>query len=568
MSPSSPAPQSIPTEKGEQTARMRQWPSDSQMTNPSSGSSGPAAACPPWVLLYFYGEHEDDVSGSSSATDANTMAVARTTPGHPIRVSFRFAPPPEVSRLHVRFPDGARKTLPVTMAAHGDSVLFRIVFEEAHGDSYTYTADHFVYNAGTAAGPNPRLPTVYLLPPCHLSDRCFFLFSDGTDLVSQVLNDLATGLLLRGQDEFVVAELTMVLVRDGYAPNKKMKPMKKVQLLLLRHDEWTIERPTVTHVDGEVDELLSSWKTSTVLAVGDEMLCWVDVSHGLLFLNVFDESPELRYVPLPLKPYEGNVCVTVTAAGKVLKFVIIFPRCCCGGEGATKCHRSLDAYTINTWSLRMDDMTWVMDGMLDSTEIWALDAYKGLPKVQLVRPFVSVDDPHVICFAVSEYYKIKGGDWLIMFDLKSKALLSTRPRRNGDYGHGHGMNVFPSRISDFLNPNASSSCSNGSLLTNKSHVNIVAPTVKEIRANNDKISARASCNVSFNPAMQASEILMVFQQTTSYGLANDDFLKAFNILRHDNGRRFKALLDVPISLRKDWLLMEIKAGEQTGRKCR
>lgn len=61
--------------------------------------------------------------------------------------------------------------------------------------------------------------------------------------------------------------------------------------------------------------------------------------------------------------------------------------------------------------------------------------------------------------------------------------------------------------------------------------------------------------------MLLSEVLMVFQEISSYGLASDDALKVYIILSHDNGRRFKALLELPRRLRKEWLLIEIKANE-------
>ncbi|KAL6653267.1 hypothetical protein ACP70R_008845 [Stipagrostis hirtigluma subsp. patula] len=117
----------------------------------------------------------------------------------------------------------------------------------------------------------------------------------------------------------------------------------------------------------------------------------------LIFSDVFDESPVLRYVPLPaeaLEPCPGpgpsrNLSIT---AGGTVKFVNVFPRCCCGGEATTNCRRSQHAYTIKTWTLRMADMAWVMDGMVDTTELWALDAYKGLPRVQLCNPVASMKD--------------------------------------------------------------------------------------------------------------------------------------------------------------------------------
>jgi hypothetical protein len=60
------------------------------------------------------------------------------------------------------------------------------------------------------------------------------------------------------------------------------------------------------------------------------------------------------------------------------------------------------------------------------------------------------------------------------------------------------------------------------------------------------------------PSEQASEFLEAFLEISRYGLDGDE-LKAYRILSHDNGRRFRSLLRLPENLRKDWLLMEIKA---------
>ena len=64
-------------------------------------------------------------------------------------------------------------------------------------------------------------------------------------------------------------------------------------------------------------------------------------------------------------------------------------------------------------------MAWVMDGVVDAAELWALDAYRGLPRVQLRYPVVSADDPHAICFVVEG-----DGVWLIMLGTGSKTLQS------------------------------------------------------------------------------------------------------------------------------------------------
>jgi hypothetical protein len=64
-------------------------------------------------------------------------------------------------------------------------------------------------------------------------------------------------------------------------------------------------------------------------------------------------------------------------------------------------------FTVTTWSLSRLSMEaepmeeWVKDGVLECEELWALPAYQQaglLPPVKLELPFVSSDDPDVICF--------------------------------------------------------------------------------------------------------------------------------------------------------------------------
>lgn len=101
-----------------------------------------------------------------------------------------------------------------------------------------------------------------------------------------------------------------------------------------------------------------------MVPVGDELLCWFDRCQGLIFSNVSIQSPNLRYGPPPapvMELHEANM--SVTAGGSTVKFINIFPRCCCGAKGATKYHNSLHAYTVRTWTLRMDDYC-------DGTAVW------------------------------------------------------------------------------------------------------------------------------------------------------------------------------------------------------
>jgi hypothetical protein len=50
------------------------------------------------------------------------------------------------------------------------------------------------------------------------------------------------------------------------------------------------------------------------------------------------------------------------------------------------------------------------------------------------------------------------------------------------------------------------------------------------------------------------------QEIPSYGLGPEE-VKAYRILSSDNGRRLRSLLRLPKDLRKDLLVMEIKAAD-------
>nr|TKV99707.1 hypothetical protein SEVIR_8G061050v2 [Setaria viridis] len=494
-----------------------------------------ATTYPPWVLLH---RSCTAVATGSSIADRNTQAAGHTTTGLPIAVSICVAPPPEGSRVCVQHPDGVQSTSDV-VAAHGDSVLIKV-------SSLGRVTDHFIYNAFDAAAVTPRPPALLLLPVCYL-DR------DGT------------GLLRRGEDEFVVAEL-----RIGYDNTTRMAAG---ELRLLRSGEWRATRPRVSHDGGEGKDFPSTWHNDTVIPVGDELLCWADMRHGLIFSKVFDESPGLRYVPLPKDPNFGqtvfrNVCVT--AGGGTVKFVNIFPRCCCGGPSRSNCRLSEHAYTVHTWTLNMDDMTWVMDGILDSAYLWALDSYKDLPRVKLEYPVVSFDEPDVICFLVrgcNNHDKNSGSTvWTIAVDMRSKTLQSVF-RYPNVLGSKSWQNIRPSRVSDYFNSKPSSLKPDSTQeqtvpsLANKSHAEI------ELQANDIRKSLQSPVESAGAP-MQASKaaaspeatILTALEEIP--GLDPDDMLKAYRILSYDDsGRRFRSLMRLPMSLRKDFVLLEIKGSE-------
>ena len=83
---------------------------------------------------------------------------------------------------------------------------------------------------------------------------------------------------------------------------------------------------------------------------------------------------------------------------------------------------------------------------------------------------------------------------------------------------------------------------------------IVNEEQEQLREDGRNLKAAAAASA------EETTILAVLQEIP--GLAREDMLKAYSILSHDsNGHRFRSLLGLPVSLRKDWLLMEIKTIE-------
>ncbi|CAL4995221.1 unnamed protein product [Urochloa decumbens] len=465
----------------------------------------PAAAYPPWVVLDQNGVEEVQGCTSSSIADAKTMAFASSTTGVPISVSLCLASPPEGSRVCVQHPAGVGVNYSYVVAAHGDCMLVQVAGIQLF--QYCMT-DHFVYNIGDVAA---------ILVPAHA---------------------------LRSKEERGGEHMGWV-----WLPEKCDGPHapKAAELLLLRSaaaGEWIMKRPPMSHYNGDGGELpAASWTNHTVIPFRDR-LCWVDLRHGLMFADVFNENPALRYVPLPdvhvdpciTEPSERNVCVT--DGGGTIKFVDICPRYRCKGAGHAYCQSSHHAYTVRTWTLRMHDMAWVKDGSIDSTELWSLDSYKGIiPRVELDYPVVCIDDPHIICVLVCEGNHKQRGDctmWRIMVDMRSKTLRSTFCYPKDRPVSIYHQQVIPSRASGYLNSKPSSGSKMGPSqaqtvlgdIGSERHAQIMLPT------SNITNHGHPECESSSNTPMKASSLEKILASLTKIpGLDHDDMLKAYRCLQ-------------------------------------
>lgn len=261
------------------------------------GTEQAPAAHPPCMLVAPYGKEKSDGDGSYFAADPRTSAAGHTSNGHQINATLLPVTPPALSRVCCNFPDA----FSTVVTAHDESFLLNIVTKACRRSEQF--SDYFVYNAGLASW---LPPTLSLLPTCNSTNWGQFH-----------RNRSATGLLRRGESEFVVAELrTTRRFRSPLVP----------ELLLFRSGEWRVKQPRVVHgLHGRVwDLLLSSWEFDAVVPLGDGLLCWVSFDYGILVADVFDERPTLRYVPYPVE-YFRYMCI---AAGGVVKLLNISDKYC------------------------------------------------------------------------------------------------------------------------------------------------------------------------------------------------------------------------------------------------
>lgn len=231
----------------------------------------------------------------------------------------------------------------------------------------------------------------------------------GTEVTMERKFELDTvGVLSRGEEDFAIAQL--VLRRPSAVADME------AELCVLRssidsHDHaWEIEKklPVLYEADEFFD--LDAWTTHRVIPFNN-YLCWVNYGiGGILLCQVFQKRPTVLYLRLPIL----NRCMNQ-------RRVLDRNRSVCVTRGATGVHELVcvdvvrkDGYlvgpltphtgfTIAYHVLRTTEcggMEWNMTLFLTSAELWDLN--KSLPHEALMFPHVSMDDPDVVHFLLSE----------------------------------------------------------------------------------------------------------------------------------------------------------------------
>ncbi|CAN6374488.1 unnamed protein product [Urochloa humidicola] len=197
----------------------------SESTSRKRGDEQAASSFPPWVMLEPRCTREVVLGCSSSiADDTTTLAGGHTTFGLPITVSLHLAAPPEGSHIRIHLPTGVvvMDSITTVLAAHGDSVLIQVSGNMPMDDRAVWT-DNFIYNAGDAATVTPRPPSLLLLPDCNITG--------------------STGLLRRGEDDFIVAALNVARVVGTTGM------YLEAELCLFRSCKWSVTQHPISHYD-------------------------------------------------------------------------------------------------------------------------------------------------------------------------------------------------------------------------------------------------------------------------------------------------------------------------------
>ncbi|PVH33727.1 LOW QUALITY PROTEIN: hypothetical protein PAHAL_8G055000 [Panicum hallii] len=368
---------------------------------------------------------------ASFVADARTVAYARTSKGHHLRVSLGRAPPPASSFVYYDFPDTApgveEEDDDVDERDKDDGVDDDDECDEDDDDDecemsnqrcpYGFEDEHFLYRAGAAAGS----PSMSLLPdrdfPRQSEQVCEPYMSPP---IRPIVHSGTTALLRRGDGDVLLVQLHCKYDRDARRDT--------AEFCLLRRGapRWELKEPVpiVVHDDGGSKggvEQLRGRCTNTIVPVGDRFLCWVKYESGFLLCDMADDAlPKVRYTPLP--------------AG-----VIWDPK----NYGDDKDDRRRRPSTPRAWAppaparrgsawstdLAMDEPpAWVEDGEIACEELWALPGYEGLPRANLQCPVVCLDDPDAVCFLVSNAHFVSSykerKTWMVQLNIKNKTLLS------------------------------------------------------------------------------------------------------------------------------------------------
>ncbi|TVT97035.1 hypothetical protein EJB05_57745, partial [Eragrostis curvula] len=341
--------------------------------------------------------------------------------------------PPRISFLTVDLPQRPRPTEQIlydveVVAAHRDVVLFEV--NSAARDP----VDYFVYKAGCGSSARPSMS---LLPVhyCEGSRTASVRFP-----IQLILTKGRTGILStssKKEGSFLVADL---LLECPEMHHNRGRREFNLRVLWSGSDNWMAFKNM--HIRGANDGCeLDWWCSDAVVPYRSRSLIWVDYYRGVIFADLTnpEKKPDLRYVPLPVEPPEGNPynieeyggrghpelsrSLSVTRYG--IKFISVDHQR--STNFGVEHWKWTHTFRITIWSLSDDGVTWRRDTRLYAEDLWALDSKNRFPHVALEFPVVNMENPNAMCFTVDEESHSPGSRdrvCMVEIDIKREVLLA------------------------------------------------------------------------------------------------------------------------------------------------
>jgi hypothetical protein len=95
---------------------------------------------------------------------------------------------------------------------------------------------------------------------------------------------------------------------------------------------------------------------------------------------------------------------------------------------------------LTSWTMKITDeanMSWTIDSVLDSDDLWKLDDFAQLPRIPLAFPVISMANRSTMCFVLREEKGRKetgysyDDTWLVDIDMANKTVMSSCRYING-----------------------------------------------------------------------------------------------------------------------------------------
>ncbi|CAN6247484.1 unnamed protein product [Urochloa humidicola] len=373
---------------------------------------------PKWALLELYTFRRDDDDSFPDESEAPIRASGVTTLGAHFRIAFSIVKPPRISRLYAQLPGfpGPDKAEPLTILATHRHLALLIVGSRT--PSSRCIVQNFIFRVNEK---NPSSSSLKVLPTCNEPK---FDYPHGDDrprprpsYIPRLLSMLSLGLWCGDEEEFVVAELTVIptigrrrtkafadlcLLRSSFTDDQLAGAWSSMHVEILSPDD------PAAAADDDLWKL-SSWQTNTSISF-QRWLCWIDYRQGILFCDVSNKvlAPTVSFLWFPRDKssptsthktsYYGHGGVSVVNRGRTLKFVNV------------TCHDGLSYAPLTSFTITCHilvfgggSMAWKEDYTVTSDELWDANPPDRLPHGSgLMFPQVDVVRPHVVHFLYVE----------------------------------------------------------------------------------------------------------------------------------------------------------------------